>query len=187
MADFARSNPLSCSASTGPRKWGTSVPPFGSRGRQGLPPLATPRPWGAAPNPAAFEKAGKTFTFLHLTQARGRYVPVGRCPAADRGGSREVGCGGAVCRWQTLCADRAGRRDFLGGPTARRGLPQACLKPAPSARRPLAEATAVFQSRVPPRPGRALCAARRAGAALHFFPGCAGLRPRDAVSRSANF
>ena len=31
------------------------------------------------------------------TFSKGRYVPVGRCPAADRGGSREVGCGGSWC------------------------------------------------------------------------------------------
>ena len=29
------------------------------------------------------------------TFSKGRYVPVGRCPAADRGGSREAGCGTA--------------------------------------------------------------------------------------------
>ena len=29
------------------------------------------------------------------TFSKGRYVPVGRCPAANRGGSREVGCGTA--------------------------------------------------------------------------------------------
>ena len=36
------------------------------------------------------------------TFSKGRYVPVGRCPAADRGGSREVGCGGSWCPVGTL-------------------------------------------------------------------------------------
>ena len=47
----------------------------------------------------------------------------------------------------------APRRAVLPGESPiRRGLPQASLKPAPSARCPLAEATAVFQSAVPPLP-----------------------------------
>ena len=50
------------------------------------------RPQGRCPRtPTAFEKAGKTFTCLAKTQARGRYVPVGRCPAADRAGRRDKG------------------------------------------------------------------------------------------------
>ena len=47
----------------------------------------------------------------------------------------------------------APRRAVLPGESPiRRGLPQASLKPAPSAHCPLAEATAVFQSAVPPLP-----------------------------------
>ena len=65
---------------------------------------------------------------------RGRYVPVGRCPAADRGGSRDAGtaaavterarryrpgkagrfsaaASGAVCQWQTSSTDRRGSGD----------------------------------------------------------------------------
>ena len=44
------------------------------------------------------------------TFSKGRYVPVGRCPAADRGDTREVGCGGSWCPPGTR-TDRGGSRD----------------------------------------------------------------------------
>ena len=55
------------------------------------------------------------------TLSKGRYVPVGRCPAADRGGSREVGCGGSWCPVGTR-TDRGGSRDQpLPSPTPKKG------------------------------------------------------------------
>ena len=50
-------------------------------------------------------------------------------------GTQDPSSGGAGARWAPFSADRAGRRDFLGGPTARRGLPQARL-PCPRKRVP---------------------------------------------------
>ena len=58
------------------------------------------RPWGSAPNPAAFEKAGKTFTCLSQTQARAFQLvslsrprrlkaPFAACPARPRAATRE--------------------------------------------------------------------------------------------------
>ncbi len=63
-------------------------PPFFVYGKAGPTVLATPRPWGAAPNPAAFEKAGKTFTFLHPTQARATCSPLSASPGALKRRSR---------------------------------------------------------------------------------------------------
>ena len=90
--------------------------------------------------------------FLRKAFRRGLRFRSGRSWARATG-TQDPSSGGAGARWAPFSADRAGRRDFLGGPTVRRGLPQASLKPAPSARCPLAEATAVFQSAVPPLPG----------------------------------
>ena len=61
--------------------------------------------------------------------------------------------GGRWCPVGTVQRRPSRQADFLGGPPVRRGLPQASLKPAPSAAAPLAEATAVFQSVVPPLRG----------------------------------
>ena len=49
---------------------------------------------------------------------RGRYVPVGRCPAADRGGSRDAGTAAAV-------TERASSRD-AGAARQRRGPAPLC-------------------------------------------------------------
>ena len=105
------------------------------------------------------------------TFSKGRYVPVGRCPAADRGGSREVGCGGSWCPVGTV-QDRPRRQP-----------------------RPEAPAFPYFQKKgdvcpplgVPPRPGLALCAARRAGAALLFFHRLRRLRPWSSAPHLASF
>ena len=85
------------------------------------------RPQGRCPRtPTAFEKAGKTFTCLAKTQARGRYVPVGRCPAADRAGRRDKGQPpsanpGALKRRSRLVQSGHGpvtRRTLCGSPPA---------------------------------------------------------------------
>ena len=90
-------------------------------------------------------------------------------------GTQDPSSGGAGARWAPFSADRAGRRDPLMASSMPRGLPQASLKPAPSVRRPLAEATAVFQSWVPPRPGLALSPYGRMRALPCFSStGCAG-------------
>ena len=46
------------------------------------------RPWSSAPNPAAFEKAGKTFTCLPPTQARAACSPLSASPGAFKRRSR---------------------------------------------------------------------------------------------------
>ena len=61
-----RARPGLCATPRG----GHPSPLFGSMGRRWLRPRTPGRPKGSALHPAAFEKAGKTFTFLSQTQAR---------------------------------------------------------------------------------------------------------------------
>ena len=70
---------------------GTFVPPFLEYGKAVASPPHPCKVLGFHPKPhKPFEKGlSENFTFLHPTQARGRYVPVGRCPAADRAGRRD--------------------------------------------------------------------------------------------------
>ena len=147
--------------------------------------------------------------------SKGRYVPVGRCPAADRGGSREAGLGRSLPVANALHRPNRQVRPASHGPKGGAGP----LRPGgtlPSGRpsrqaRPVGPAFPYFQKRgdvcpplgVPPRPGvllvegagrvpqrplPGLSAAQRAPRSLHVSTGCAGLRsrPRDAVSRSAS-
>ena len=125
--------------------------------------------------------------------SKGRYVPVGRCPAADRAGRRDQtprpyrGAGGPGARWAPFRTDRGGSRDR-----------SPCLPLLPKKGGTDVPLLGVAQSpgvlleegagRVPQRPLPGLSAAQRAPRSLHFSTGCAGLRsrPRDAVSRSAS-
>ena len=68
-----------------------------------------------------------------------------------------------------------------------KGCHQSLLKPAPSARRPLAEAAAVFQSWVPPRPLPGLSPAARAPRSLLFFHRLRRFRPWSSAPHLANF
>ena len=79
--------------SLGQNNRGTYVPPFFVYGKAVASPPHPCKVLGFHPKPhKPFEKGlSENFTFLHLTQARGRYVPVGRCPAADRAGRRDKG------------------------------------------------------------------------------------------------
>ena len=80
-------------------------------------------------------------------------------------GTQDPSSGGAGARWAPFSADRAGRRDFLGGPTARRGLPQASL-PCPRKRAPPFGASGrKGQARCFPR---ALCHPRGGHTSPHF-------------------
>ena len=72
--------------------------------------------------------------FLRKAFRRGLRFRSGRSWARATG-TQDPSSGGAGARWAPFSADRAGRRDFLGGPTARRGLPQARL-PCPRKRVP---------------------------------------------------
>ena len=72
--------------------------------------------------------------FLRKAFRRGLRFRSGRSWARATG-TQDPSSGGAGARWAPFSADRAGRRDFLGGPTARRGLPQASL-PCPRKRVP---------------------------------------------------
>ena len=79
--------------SLGQNNRGTYVPPFFVYGKAVASPPHPCKVLGFHPKPhKPFEKGlCENFTFLHPTQARGRYVPVGRCPAADRAGRRDKG------------------------------------------------------------------------------------------------
>ena len=79
--------------SLGQNNRGTYVPPFFVYGKAVASPPHPCKVLGFHPKPhKPFEKGlSENFTFLHPTQARGRYVPVGRCPAADRAGRRDKG------------------------------------------------------------------------------------------------
>ena len=68
-----------------------------------------------------------------------------------------------------------------------KGCHQSLLKPAPSARRPLAEAAAVFQSWVPPRPLQRLPPPAYAPLALLFFHRLRRLRPWSSAPHLAAF
>ena len=68
-----------------------------------------------------------------------------------------------------------------------KGYHQSLLKPAPSARRPLAEAAAVFQSWVPPRPLQRLPPPAYAPLALLFFHRLRRLRPWSSAPHLAAF
>ena len=72
--------------------------------------------------------------FLRKAFRRGLRFRSGRSWARATG-TQDPSSGGAGARWAPFSADRAGRRDPLGGPTARRGLPQASL-PCPRKRAP---------------------------------------------------
>ena len=57
--------------------------------------------------------------------SKGRYVPVGRCPAADRGGSREAGCRAQFA---------GGKRPAPTEPAGETSAPRSCSPPANAGR-----------------------------------------------------
>src|SRR5699024_5611494 len=78
--------------------WGWPSPPsFGGHSRLPARSALNGAHWAPPPKGEArlgFAQAfGGAHTWLPLW---GRYVPVGRCPAADRGGSRDAGTAAAV-------------------------------------------------------------------------------------------
>ena len=124
------------------------------------------------------EKVSSTFS-------KGRNVPVGRCPAADRGGSREVGCG---AKPHGL---KAQPKRKSSGPAARceadrpgRGPPSEMRRRTPR-RKNLDVLFSCHQK------ARALVHSSSSrydkGAAFSPAKRSFACRPRDAVSRSANF
>ena len=99
----------------------------------------------------------------------------------------EVSAAASVSAERCPLGTSAPRRAVLPGESPiRRGLPQASLKPAPSARYPLAEATAVFQSAVPPLPLPGLSASQpmRSKLLTQFTVRCTFPRLRRVRSRS---
>ena len=125
----------------------------------------------------------------------GRYVPVGRCPAADRAGRRDQtprpyrGAGGPGARWAPFRTDRGGSRDPKPPPshTQKKGgrmspycfaLESGVLLVERASRVPPCPlpglSTAERTGRVPPRPLPGLSASQHAPRPLHFFVGCAG-------------
>ena len=124
----------------------------------------------------------------------GRYVPVGRCPAADRAGRRDQtprpyrGAGGPGARWAPFRTDRGGSRDQPPpSHTQKKGgrmspycfaLESGVLLVERASRVPPCPlpglSTAERTGRVPPRPLQRLPPSAYAPLALHFFVGCAG-------------
>ena len=80
--------------------------------------VSPPPPEGEA-RPGFLQASGGLPTWLSL---RGRYVPVGRCPAADRGGSRDAGTALAVTeRARRRLAAQLPGSHLLGAPPAGKG------------------------------------------------------------------
>ena len=138
------------------------------------------------------------------TFSKGRYVPVGRCPAADRGGSREAGVRGVLVpgghrsgpvyvatsvgagRLPLADSTRGGSRDPkpLPSPTPKKG---GRMSPSWGGTAP-----GVFacgrggQGATAPGP-RPIALRAYAGVALHFFHRLRRLRPWSAAPHLANF